>query len=229
MKASVKEGTLNVSVVIRIVDSTTLLPEVSVEHNTSGIDLWYRRDVDPGSTPLAKVSITEAALAALTTAHADGGIEHIGDGYYRLDLPDAAFAAGAIGVQIGGTVTGMMVEGAYYPIVAYDPMDTVRAGLTALPNAAADAAGGLPISDDGGVDMDLVDGLTGARVAVLTDWINAGRLDAILDLIKTAADAIKVNTDKMTWTVANELNANTKSINDAEVIGDGNATPWDGV
>ena len=35
-----------------------------------------------------------------------------------------------------------------------DYTDGVRAGLTALPNAAADAAGGLPISDAGGLDMD---------------------------------------------------------------------------
>ncbi len=228
-KAAIKEGTTNVSTVIRILDSTTFLPEQAVEHDESGIALWYRRDVDPGSTPLAVVAITEVTLAALTTAHADGGLEHMDDGYYRLDLPDAAFAAGAIGVQIGGTITGMLVEGSYHPIVATDPMDTVRMGLTALPNAAADAAGGLTISDDGGVDMDLIDGLTGVRLAVLTDWINGGRLDLLIDGLKTVTDAIKVPTDKMVFTVANELNANTKSINDAEVVGDGNATPWDGV
>lgn len=38
--------------------------------------------------------------------------------------------------------------------VAYDPGDAVRLGVTALPNAAADAAGGLPISDAGGLDLD---------------------------------------------------------------------------
>lgn len=37
---------------------------------------------------------------------------------------------------------------------AVDLDDGVRAGLTALPNAAADAAGGLPISDAGGLDLD---------------------------------------------------------------------------
>ena len=42
-------------------------------------------------------------------------------------------------------------------VVAYDPYDAVRAGLTALPNAAADAAGGLPISDAGGLDLDGMD------------------------------------------------------------------------
>ena len=40
---------------------------------------------------------------------------------------------------------------------------------------------------------------------------------------------IKTETDKFVFTKANELDVNTKSINDAEVIGDGNATPWDGV
>lgn len=34
---------------------------------------------------------------------------------------------------------------------------------------------------------------------------------------------------KMVFTKANELDVNTKSINDAEIIGDGDATPWDGI
>lgn len=42
-----------------------------------------------------------------------------------------------------------------YP-VSYDPTDSVRLGLTALPNAAADAAGGLLISDAGGFDVDAI-------------------------------------------------------------------------
>ena len=36
------------------------------------------------------------------------------------------------------------------------------------------------------------------------------------------------DTDPMTYSKANELDVNTKSINDAEVVGDGNAIPWDG-
>lgn len=146
----VKKGSTNRSVTIRIIDSTDGTPETAVEHNTAGIDLWYRREGE------AKASITEAALAALTTAHTDGGIEHIGDGEYRIDLPDAAFATGAQHVDVGGTVTGMIVIGGRVRLVDYDPEDTVRLGLTALPNAAADAAGGLPISDAGGLDMDAI-------------------------------------------------------------------------
>lgn len=81
-----------------------------------------------------------------------------------------------------------------YP-VAFDPSDAVRMGLTALPNAAADAAGGLPISDAGALDLDALNTaavrLTAARAQVLDDWINAGRLDAILDII--AADVVNID------------------------------------
>lgn len=140
----VKKGSVDRSVTIRIVDSTDGTPETGVAYNTSGIDLWYRRE------GAAKVSITEATLAALTTAHADGGFLHIGDGYCRLDLPDAAFATGANHVDVGGTVTGMVVIGGRVRLVDYDPEDTVRLGLTGLPNAAAGTNGGLPLCDANG-------------------------------------------------------------------------------
>ena len=111
MSRRVYKGATDVSVVIRILDSTTGLPETAVEHTETGIDLEYRRE------GAASVDITEAALAALTTAHTDGGIEHIGNGYYRLDVPDAAFAAGASGVLIHGTITDMLVVGTYVELV----------------------------------------------------------------------------------------------------------------
>lgn len=132
-----KAGVTSKSVVVRIIDSTDGTPETGVVFNTAGIDLQYRRE------GAASVAITEATLAALTTAWSSGGFLHIGNGYYRLDVPDAALAAGSDGVLIHGIVTGMVVIGAYVQLVAYDPFDTVRLGLTALPNAAAEAAGGL--------------------------------------------------------------------------------------
>ena len=123
---SVKKGATDQSVVIRIVDATDGTPETGVAYNPSGIDLWYRRE---GAT---KTSITEASLSALNDAHTDGGILHIGDGYYRLDLPDAAVASGANGVVVGGTVTGMIVIGCYVHLLDYDPQDAARLGLSAL-------------------------------------------------------------------------------------------------
>jgi hypothetical protein len=55
-------------------------------------------------------------------------------------------------------------------------VDAVRAGLTALPNAAADAAGGLPVSDAGGLDLD-------------------ARLDAAVSSRATSTQATNIETD----------------------------------
>ena len=110
---TITKGSTNVSLTIRILDATDGTPETAVEHNTAGIDIQYRRE---GAVSTA---ITEVALAALTTAHADGGIEHIGNGYYRFDVPDAAFASGAAGVLLHGTVTGMVVVGEYVQLIDY--------------------------------------------------------------------------------------------------------------
>jgi hypothetical protein len=107
----VTKGSTDRSVRVKIIDSTDGTPETGVVFNTAGIDLWYRREL------AARVAITEATLAALTTAHTDGGFLHISDGVYRLDLPDAAFATGANYVEFGGTVTGMVVIGGVVRLV----------------------------------------------------------------------------------------------------------------
>ena len=133
----IQKGSVDRSVEVYIIDSTDGTPETGVVWNTAGIDLNYRRD------GAAVVAITEATLAALTTAHTDGGFLAIGFGYYRLDLPDAAWATGADHVCIFGTVTGMIVLPQTIQLVNYNPEDAVRLGLTALPNANAEAAGGL--------------------------------------------------------------------------------------
>ena len=111
----IQKGSVDRSVDIYIIDSTDGTPEVGVLFNTAGIDLKYRRDLS------AVVSITEATLAALTTAHADGGFLEIGNGVYRLDLPDAAWATGADHVTIFGTVTGMIVLPVTVQLVEYNP------------------------------------------------------------------------------------------------------------
>jgi hypothetical protein len=131
----IKAGTTDVSVTLRIVDSTDGTPETGVVFNTAGIDLWYRRDL------AASVDITEATLAALTTAHTDGGFLHINDGWYRLDLPDAACATGVAGVQIGGTVTGMVVFAPYIELDVNTAEDVyTRVGAPAGASVSADIA-----------------------------------------------------------------------------------------
>jgi len=188
----VRKGSTDRSVVVSIIDSTTGVPETAVVFDTAGIDLWYRRE------GAARVAITEATLAALTTAHTDGGFLHISDGDYRLDLPDAAFASGANYVDFGGTVTGMIVIGGRVRLVDINLEDAVRGGMTALPNAAADAAGGLPISDAGGLDLDNLPTLTRDKVTERT---------TLRGTVSTSSTTTSITTSAMTpaTSVADQL------------------------
>jgi hypothetical protein len=137
----VTKGSTDRSVALDIIDSTDGTPETGVVFNTSGIDLWYRRE------GAAVTSVTEVTLAALTTAHTDGGFLAVSHGAYRFDLPDAAFATGANYVDIGGTVTGMVVICQRVRLVDYSLEDAVRGTAgTALPNAVAGASSGLHIN-----------------------------------------------------------------------------------
>jgi hypothetical protein len=205
----VKAGTADVSVILRALDSTTGAP-VTFAYDNAGIDMWYRREA------ATKTSITEVTRATADAAHADGGIIIIGDGYFRMDLPDAACVAatGIRGVLVGGSATGVVIVGAYINLVAYDPTDTIRLGLTALPNAAADAAGGLPISDAGGLDLDanVANGLIAydldhlVKTSISTGKPTVGSLiDKILN--KSASQTFDPTTDSMEAVVDNTATA----------------------
>lgn len=140
----VKKDSTSRSVEVRIVDAVDGTPELGVVYNTSGIDLWYRRELS------AKVSITEATLAALTTAWTSGGFLHIGDGYYRLDIPDAAYATGANYFSFGGAVTGMVVIGGRVRLVDFDiELATQPVNLTQMGGVAQSATDLKHFADSG--------------------------------------------------------------------------------
>jgi len=174
MTRQIRKGSVNVSVELYIIDDTDGTPELGVLFNTAGIDLNYRRD------GAAVASIPEATLAALTAAHTDGGFLEVANGRYRFDLPDLAFATGVSQVTVGGTVTGMVVLPVTIQLVDFDPDDATRMGLAALPNAAADTALGLPISDLGGLNMDEI---ASNVAAILADTAVIGALGAGLSNI----------------------------------------------
>lgn len=115
----------------------------------TNIDLQYVRS---GATPAAKVDAT--ALGAANSAHSDNTAIEVDPtdtpGLYRVDWPDAAFAAGVDEVILTVKCATVFTDSLRVRL-----MSATR-GLagTALPAAAADAAGGLIISDAGGLDAD---------------------------------------------------------------------------
>jgi len=115
----IMEGEVDASTTLKVIDEATGIPDQALTH--TDFALWYRRTVEPGSTPLALVTaITEVTLASLTTAHTAYGIRHIEDGCYRVDLHDDMVATGARGILIGATISGKIVIPSYHPIIKFD-------------------------------------------------------------------------------------------------------------
>jgi len=173
MGRAIKKGSIDQSAVVRIIDATDGTPELAVTSATAGLVLEYRRELG-ASTGVGAFS----DLAALTTAHADGGIKHIGNGYYRVDVADAAFASGASNVLVHGGATGMVVIGNEYPLVDYDPQDAARLGLTALPAALV---GGRIDASVGAVADNAITANAIASGAIDADALHTTAVDEIAD------------------------------------------------
>jgi hypothetical protein len=140
----------------------------------TNIDLQYTRSRE---TPTAKVDAT--ALGAANSAHSDNTAIEIDatdqPGVYRVDWPDAAFASG-----VDEVILTVKCATAFTESLRVRLMSATR-GLsgTALPNAAADAAGGLPISDAGGLDLDAQIGTKINDILTDTGTTLQGELDGI--------------------------------------------------
>ena len=175
--------------------------EESVTYDQSGLDLVWNFVTTGGAFTQTTVTPTDTA--------GDYDFVNQGNGDYTIEIPASGgasinndtegygwfsgFATGILpwrGPTIGFRAAGLnnkLIDDAY----------SATRGLagTALPDAAADAIAGLPISDAGGLDLDALNTaavrLTAARAQAIDDWINDGRLDAIMDLI--AADVVNID------------------------------------
>lgn len=90
-----------------------------------------------GLTPTVTLSKNGAAFASPS-----GAVTEIANGWYKI--AGNATDTGTLGsLLLHATGTGADPTDDRHEVVAYDPDDSVRLGLTALPNAAAGATGGL--------------------------------------------------------------------------------------
>lgn len=183
MKLQVKLGKTDFTVVVFVQDSSSTTGAGLAGIAAADVNARLIRVETDNDVTIAQITLSD--LSALTDAHADGGWFPVdatnAPGWYRLDLPDSTFASGAwsAGVSLidagANDIAPLALE---FQLVAYDPLDTVRLGLTALPNAAADAAGGLIISDAGGLDADAQRSDV-AAILVDTGTTLQGELDGI--------------------------------------------------
>jgi hypothetical protein len=99
-------------------------------------------------------SMAFALLASANAAWTSGGFIEVDaalmPGVYRYDVPNVVFATADKSVVMLKGATNMAPVILEYQIVGFNPDDGVRLGLTAIPNAAAGAVGGLPTGDASG-------------------------------------------------------------------------------
>lgn len=143
MARTMLAGATSQSIYMVILDSTSTTGgrKTGLAFNTASLTAYYV--LNGGSA----VAITLATLAAANSAYSSGGFKEVDatnmPGVYRLDVPNAAIASGPGAVITLKGATGMVQVDIEIQLEAINAQDSVRAGLTALPNAAAEAAGGL--------------------------------------------------------------------------------------
>jgi len=138
--------------------STTGAGLTGLVFNTASLSAYYYREGAASATAITLATMTLGTWATGGFVVVDGTNM---PGVYQLGIPDAAIAAGAKSVII-------MIKGAAnlapavfeIELTAWNNQDAVRGGLTALPNANAAAANGLPILGTNATAISFTAGMT---------------------------------------------------------------------
>lgn len=176
-----KKGSTSRSIYVFIEDSSQTDGRglTGLVFNTSSLTAYYCRN---GATPAA---ITLATLSAANSVWSSGGfIAADGTnmpGLYRLDVPDAVLASGVDDalIMLRGAANMRPVT-VRLRLTSVDFDDAVRGGMTSLPNANAEAVGGLFTrgSGAGQINQDANGRIDSNLVAVGADTTSVTNLKA---------------------------------------------------
>jgi len=189
--------TVPVNVMPLIDDTDFKSREESVTYNQAGMDLVWN------SVSTAGVQ-TQTAVTPTDTG-GDYDWVNVGNGMYNIEIPASGgasinndaegfgwFSGFATGIlPWSGPVVGFRAAGLNNLLI--DSAFSTTRGLTgtAVPAVAADGAGGLPISDAGGLDLDTL-------LGTLTSLAAAPRSANLLDQLKTVIAVIESQRDAHT-------------------------------
>lgn len=184
-RRKIKAGTTSLTVPIFIQDtsSTNGAGLGSLVYNSSGLAAKYRRQ---GDSTWTTITLATASVGTFTSGGfiTDGGPL---TGGYEIGIPNAAIQTGAqwCEVVLYGA-TNMLPVLLEFELDALDYQDSIRAGLTALPNASANANGGLPVLSSSGTALaytlstvTTVNGLAAGTItatSIAADAITAAKL-----------------------------------------------------
>lgn len=170
--------TIAVNVLSLIDDTDFKSRETGITYDQAGMDLVWNFVTCAGV-------ITQTAVTPTTGGDYDW--THVGDGIYKIEMTASGGASANNDTEgfgwFSGICTGVLPWRG--PMVGFraaglnnlliDSAHSATRGLagTALPDAVADAAGGLPISDAGGLDVDAILADTGELQTNQGNWTTA--------------------------------------------------------
>lgn len=206
----------------------------------------YLGDFDPGDTIDTKfttadlfgagVTFTSGAISVYkdnSTTESTSGVTLSTDFDSRTGLnnvrittaSDGTFYSAGSNFQIvatAGTADGISLNG--YVVASF----SIRARSALRP---ATAGRTLAVDSNGRVDMSLIEGsdatdTLNARTLASADYATATALATVAGYVDTEIAAIKTKTDQLNFGVTGKVDANLTHVNETEVTGDGDGTPW---
>lgn len=169
MKLLIQKGSTSKLARIFIQDST--LSDGSgltgLLYNSSGLTAYYIKESQSTATAITLATMTVGTWAT-------GGFKEIDatnlPGVYEIGLPNACLTTNdSVLVMLKGA-TNMAPVVMEIQLVSFDPNDSVRMGLTSIPNASAGSAGGLPTDSTGKTSFN----------DISTSQVNAEVVDALI-------------------------------------------------
>lgn len=176
MKLLITKDTANVTLLVFVQDSSSTTGDGLTGIVAADLSAYFARVEDDNDVTITEISLSD--LSGTGTDHGDGGWEEISPnmpGWYRFDIPDAAVATGArsCGISLvdaaSNDIAQVTIE---IQLTDVDLEDSVRGGMTALPNAAAEAAGGLYTRGSGAGQINQnANGQVDTRAVAISDGI----------------------------------------------------------
>jgi hypothetical protein len=223
MFRKLKAGETSQSIPIFILDTTSAVGAGlgSLVYNTSSLAAKYRRQGQSSWTAITLATMTAGTWASGGFV-ADGGPV---TGGYEFGIPDAVLASSAgvewAEIMIYGAANMLPVK-IFVELDAINYQDSVRAGLTALPNAAAGANGGLPLGDAAGrvtigaVAAGAIAAAAFAANALDAVWSTATRLlTAGTNIVLAKGTGVTGFNDPTAAAIRSEIDANSSKLDAA--------------
>lgn len=124
-----KKGTTSRTIFIEARDAASRKPIAGLSHRSPGASAAFLR---AGDSAARQITLTGGTLGMYRA----GGLVEVDSslmpGIYELSVPDAAFAPGADSAVVVVGFAGARVDPIEVTLVAYDPQDEQRLGMSAL-------------------------------------------------------------------------------------------------